>query len=58
MVMANTDGITFVVTKEDDEKMMQIVNQWEHKVKLQMERADYSKMFIRDVNSYIAVYKE
>ena len=58
MVMANTDGITIAVTKEHDDNMMQIVGEWEKLVKLEMERVDYDKMFIRDVNSYIGVYKE
>ena len=58
MVMANTDGITFCVKKKDDERMMQVVKDWENIVKLEMERVDYDKMIIRDVNSYIAVYKE
>ena len=58
MVMANTDGITFCVKKKDDEVMMQVVKYWENIVKLEMERVDYDKMFIRDVNSYLAVYKE
>lgn len=58
MVMANTDGITVVVTKEHDDSMMQIVGEWEKLVKLEMERVDYDKMFIRDVNNYIGVYKD
>lgn len=58
MVMANTDGITFCVKKKDDEAMMQVVKDWENIVKLEMERVDYDKMIIRDVNSYLAVYKE
>lgn len=58
MVMANTDGITICVTKNNDSKMMDVVKQWENEVKLEMERVDYSKMFIANVNNYIAVYKE
>lgn len=58
MVMANTDGITVVVTKEHDDNMMHIVGEWEKLVKLEMERIDYDKMFIRDVNNYIGVYKD
>lgn len=58
MVMANTDGITFCLKKYDDDKMTQIVKEWETIVKLEMERVDYEKMHIRDVNSYLAVYKE
>ena len=58
MVMANTDGITFCCKCEDDEKLVSVVKEWEQLTKLQMERVDYSKMIIRDVNNYISVYKE
>lgn len=58
MVMANTDGITICVTHDDNNRLMNIVKQWENLVKLEMERTDYEKMFIRDVNSYIGVCKE
>lgn len=58
MVMANTDGITICVATEDDSKMMEVVKYWEDTVKLQMERVDYSKMFIANVNNYIGVYKD
>lgn len=55
MVMANTDGITFCVHEEHTDKLMGVVSDWENKVKLEMERADYEKMYIRDVNNYIAI---
>lgn len=55
-VQSNTDGITMRVRKEHSESVNQIVKNWEKATKLEMERNDYSKMFIRDVNSYIAVY--
>lgn len=58
MVMANTDGITICVKSSDDQKMMNVVKYWETTVKLQMERVEYSKMFIANVNNYIGVYKE
>jgi hypothetical protein len=56
MVAINTDGLTFCIKREDDEKAMLVVRQWEKLTKLQMERADYSKMHIRDVNNYLSVY--
>lgn len=58
MIMANTDGITITVRRDQDSKMMQIVKQWEDRLKLQMERVDYESMYIRDCNNYIGKYKE
>jgi hypothetical protein len=55
-VQSNTDGITMKIRKEDSDKADKIVKQWEIATKLEMERNDYSKMFIRDVNNYISVY--
>lgn len=55
-VQSNTDGITMRVRKEHSEIVNQIVKDWEMATKLEMERNDYSKMFIRDVNNYVAVY--
>lgn len=55
-VQSNTDGITVRVKKKDSDKVNELVKNWEKKTKLEMERNDYSKMFIRDVNSYVAVY--
>lgn len=56
MVMANTDGITVCSHRSDADEMNFIVKEWENLTKLTMESVDYSKMFIRDVNNYIAVY--
>jgi hypothetical protein len=56
MIMANTDGITLCVHRDDYEVMDNVVKQWEDLVKLEMERVDYSAMYIRDVNSYLAQY--
>jgi len=36
----------------------QVCQQWELDVKLQLEYVDYSAMYIRDVNSYIAAYSK
>lgn len=55
-VQSNTDGITMKIRKEDSDRADKIVKEWEAATKLEMERNDYSKMYIRDVNSYIAVY--
>lgn len=55
-VQSNTDGITMKIRKEDSNKADKLVKAWEVKTKLEMERNDYSKMFIRDVNNYVSVY--
>lgn len=55
-VQSNTDGITMLIKTSMSDKADEIVKQWEADTKLEMERNDYSKMFIRDVNSYVAVY--
>ena len=57
-VQSNTDGITMIIPSVSDELANNIIKQWEFETKLEMERNDYSKMFIRDVNNYIAVYKK
>lgn len=57
VIAANTDGITFKVNKKQVELFKGLVSDWESITGLEMEYAYYSKMFIRDVNNYIAVYE-
>lgn len=56
LIQLNTDGITVAFRRDTEEQYKQVCEAWEKQVKLQLEYADYSKMFIRDVNNYIAVY--
>ena len=56
MIQCNTDGLTYYCKKEDDERAQKICDEWCNITKLDLERADYSKMPIRDVNNYVAVY--
>ncbi len=55
MVQINTDGLTYLCPKEYREHAMAISAWWEGLTKLELEHADYAKMAIRDVNSYVAV---
>lgn len=55
IIQANTDGITFYVHKDNYQQTCAICRNWENLTGLTLEEARYSKMFIRDVNSYIAV---
>jgi len=56
LLQINTDGMTFRLKKTDLDKYNEICKNWEIITKLKLEFADYSSMFIRDVNNYIAVY--
>lgn len=56
IIQCNTDGFTLRIKRSDIEKHEQDVKWWEDVTKLELERNDYSKMIIRDVNNYIAVY--
>jgi hypothetical protein len=57
MIQANSDGITFICKRESEPVIDELVKQWEAKTKLEMEKVVYSKMAIRDVNNYIAIYE-
>lgn len=57
-VQINTDGVTYYVRRDYERMAAQICREWEKTTRLTLEDADYSKMFIRDVNSYIAVSKD
>jgi hypothetical protein len=56
IIQANTDGLTFKRKRSQEQQVRAIVEWWQDLTKLELERNDYSKMVIRDVNSYLAVY--
>lgn len=55
IIQANTDGITYYIHKDHYQATVNICRQWEQLTGLQLEEVRYSKMYIRDVNNYIAV---
>jgi hypothetical protein len=55
LIQINTDGLTVRIRRTDVEWMKQVCKLWEQHTGLELESAQYKKMFIRDVNSYIAV---
>lgn len=57
MIQANTDGITVLCPREHREVFELYCTAWEKLTGLDLEHADYDRMFIRDVNNYIAEYK-
>jgi hypothetical protein len=56
LIQVNTDGVTALVPRKKRSEYDAICTAWQQQVKLQLEFAEYSKMIIRDVNNYIAVY--
>jgi hypothetical protein len=54
MIQANTDGVTYLCPHEYIEHTRSICRWWEDVTQLELEEALYNRMFIRDVNSYIA----
>lgn len=56
LIQINTDGLTCKLKKYHEELYYNICKEWESMTQLILEYADYSKMIIRDVNNYIAIY--
>lgn len=54
MIQCNTDGVTFRVNRKYLQHTRSICRWWEGETNLELEEAIYSKMCIRDVNSYAA----
>lgn len=56
LIQCNTDGFTFYVKDEKMDVMRDNVKRWEGVTGLTMEEAEYSSMYLRDVNNYVGVY--
>ncbi len=57
MIQVNTDGLTVRCPRGYVDRMKVICKWWEGFTCLELESAIYSRMFIRDVNNYIAEYE-
>lgn len=54
VIQCNTDGITAYLPRANKAEFDQICRWWEGLTKLTLEEVEYSRMFVADVNSYIA----
>lgn len=54
IIQVNTDGITYRMNRQYEAMALEIQKKWEKYTLLNLERVEYSRMWIRDVNSYIA----
>lgn len=56
-LMLNTDGLEMMIPNNRVDDYMKVCAEWEKLTQLALEHDEYSKMVIRDVNNYMAVYK-
>lgn len=54
MIQANTDGLTYRIHRDFEPQAIAIRKQWQDYTLLTLEPAQYKRMFIRDVNNYVA----
>jgi len=55
VIQMNTDGVTVTINKADLGHFTKITEEWQRQLGLVLERTDYSGIWIRDVNNYLAV---
>lgn len=58
LIQANTDGITFTCPRDLEPWVDQVCNWWQSLTKLTLEKNLYNRMWIRDVNNYIAEFTD
>jgi hypothetical protein len=58
VIQFNTDGLSIKYHIEKKEEVHRIMREWQNLTGLTLESAEYSRMFIRDVNNYIAEYTD
>ena len=58
IVQANTDGITAYVPVHIEHKFHSICEEWSKITNLELEFVEYKKMFIKNVNNYLAIRKD
>lgn len=58
VISANTDGIVINYRIDQEEKMCQLVTEWEQKTQFNMERSEYTGLYSRDINNYIAIKED
>jgi len=54
IIQANTDGVTYYIDKNHEPEAARVCSMWEIQTMLTLESTDYKRMWIKDVNNYIA----
>jgi hypothetical protein len=55
-IMQNTDGLETKIPRKYVDKYYEVCKEWEKLTKLELEHDTYDKIFLGDVNNYIALY--
>ncbi len=55
VIQANTDGTTLIMPREWEAFFQMWCSEWEAMTGLKLEHTEYSRMWIRDVNNYVAL---
>lgn len=58
VISANTDGIVTYSNVMDSRRMTEIIRSWEKDTNLVMESEEFSALYSRDVNNYVAVHDD
>jgi hypothetical protein len=58
IIQINTDGITYFIHHDYELQAAAICKEWEKLTALTLESADYSRIWIRDVNNYVAEFPD
>lgn len=57
-LMLNTDGLEMKIPENKKDVYLKVCAEWEQKTRLVLEHAEYEKLYLADVNNYIAVFKD
>lgn len=58
IIQANTDGVTYYIHTSMIDAVKKVEREWQDLTQLVLEDTLYERMFIRDVNNYIAISKD
>ena len=58
LIQVNTDGVTVKIKRSEVSELEKVRTHWQNMTKLNLEEAFYRRMFIRDVNNYLAEYED
>lgn len=58
LIQSNTDGLIVKIEKDNDQEIIDICKEWEHRTKMELEYDYYVKMIQKDVNNYIIVAED
>ncbi|MCU7895087.1 MAG: hypothetical protein KZQ62_09170 [Candidatus Thiodiazotropha sp. (ex Lucinoma aequizonata)] len=58
MIQVNTDGLTIRTPRACRDQVIEATQAWEAMTHLTLEHSNYSKLYMKDVNNYLATYED